>query len=91
VRLRELTGSPLIYSIISTRKEAIGPGITDDMKKCQCCSPMDMVLYFLARCCEDNLPDTHRNDQALHECFGKCWRKVVTVANSGKMKKKLKD
>jgi hypothetical protein len=61
------------------------------MEKCQYCNPMDMVLYFLARCCEDNLSDTRRDSQVLRECFGECWGKVVPVANSDEMKKRLED
>ena len=60
------------------------------MGKRQSCNPMDMVRFLLAFCCDGDSPGTLRDTQVLNERFGDCWKKVVPVANSEEMKKRLK-
>jgi len=59
------------------------------MENPQYCKPVDMVRFLLAFCCDDNPPDATCGTQATNERFGNCWRKVVPVANSGEMKRRL--
>ena len=71
------------------RKTAIGRGVSVGMEDPQCCKPVDMVRFLLAFCCDDSSSDTICDTQVLNERFEDCWRKVVPVANSGEMKRRL--
>ena len=55
----------------------------------QRCNPMDMVRFLLAFCCADDPSGALCNAQAINECLGYCWKAVVPVANSRKMRQRL--
>ena len=59
------------------------------MEGAQHCNPMAMVQFFLAFCCTGDSSDPLSDTQVSEERFKNCWSKVVPVANSGKLKKRL--
>ena len=86
---KESLGFPFFYQFDLPRKDAIEPGVVRDMKDPQCCDPVDMVRFLLAFCCAGNSSDALCNTQAQNERLEYCLEKVVPVANSREMGRRL--
>ena len=59
------------------------------MRNCNHCQPKEMVRFLLAFCCQDGEPLD--DGEALDERFDDCWRKVIPIANSEPLTKRLKE
>ena len=54
------------------------------------CSPEDMVRFLLALCYQNHSSTTPVScDETLDRCFGDCSRKVIPIANSEELRRRL--
>jgi len=54
------------------------------------CNPEDMVRFLLALCCQDHSSTTPISyDKTLDSRFGDCSRKVIPIANSDQLRRRL--
>ena len=56
------------------------------------CDPEALIQFLLALCCQDDASTTPiSRDESLEKLFEDCFEKVIPVANSHELRKRLDD
>jgi len=77
---------------VSYRKESVKPGVKIDMGQRKYCNPEDMVRFLLALCCQDDsLTTPISRNETLDRRFRDCSGKVIEIANSEELRRRLDD